>query len=57
MELFAPNMKITVLGFVIVHQGSLVHSVKGLCVPLTLAVTVELAWVARLGQDFCVFAQ
>ena len=56
MELFAPNTKITVLGSVIVHQGSLVHFAKGQFVPLTLAVTVELVWAARLGQDFCVFA-
>ena len=56
MELFAPNTKITVHGSVIVHQGSLGHFVKDQFVPLTLAVTVELAWVARLGLDFCVFA-
>ena len=56
MELFAPNTKITVLGSVIVRQGSLVHFVKDQFVPLTLAVMEGLAWVARLGQDFCVFA-
>ena len=56
MELFAPNTKITVLGSVIVRQGSLVHFVKDQFVPQTLADMVELVWAARLGQDFCVFA-
>ena len=57
MGLFVPNTKITVLGSVIVHQGSLGPFVKGQFALRTLADMEEPAWAVKLDLDFYAFAQ